>query len=72
MNTLAFALHLEKTKDNQKEIMDINTLYTTIEHLKQTKEEYHFNKKKKKKLLLYQYIYERSFLWPDIKWKFVV
>ena len=34
---------LEKTKDNQKEIMDINTLYTTIEHLKQTKEEYHFN-----------------------------
>ena len=42
-NTKDTEVELEKTKDNQKEIMDINTLYTTIEHLKQTKEEYHFN-----------------------------
>ena len=42
-NTKDTEVELEKTKDNQKEIMDINTLYTTIENLKQNKEEYHFN-----------------------------
>lgn len=43
-NTEENKVELERTKDNQKEIINIKVLYDIVNNMKNTKEDYHFNK----------------------------